>query len=109
MVRQISRASDGIGLKWETSGTEYREVDILDLISTGGDANAKVAILLASLLQDEEDTVVKRSDLPSDEPTRTTNPNRTNIFWQGGNIVTRSNIITVEFVDGKYVPTVRVA
>jgi len=109
VVRQISRASDDKGLKWTTSGTEYREVDLLDLISAGGDANAKVAILLASMLQDEEDIVDKRSDLPNDEETRTTNPNKPNIFWRGGDIVTRSNIVTVEFVGGEYVPTVRVA
>lgn len=109
MVRQISRASDDRGLKWTTSATEYREVDLLDLISPGGDANAKVALLLASLLQDEEDTVVKRSTLPSDEETKSTDPKRTNIFWQAGNIVTRSNIVTVAVVDGEFVPTVKVA
>ena len=109
MVRSISRASDDRGLKWTTSATEYREVDLLNLISPGGDANAKVALLLASMLQDEEDIVDKRSSLPNDEETKTTNPDKPNIFWRGGDIVTRSNIVTVEFVDGEYRPTVRVA
>ncbi len=109
MVRQMSRASDGIGYKWETSATEYRQVD-LEALMTPPFTNEKTAILLQSLLQEEEDFVVKRSTLPQDEPTRTTDPASGNQFWStGGNITTRSNIVTVTVVDDEVVVSVRVA
>lgn len=108
MVRQLSRASDGQGYKWHTSTKEYLRTD-LDALVSSPPTNEKVALLLQSLLQDEEDTVVKRSSLPNDESTKNTDPKRDNIFWQGGNIVTRANIVTVTVVDGELLVSVRVA
>lgn len=108
MVRSISRASDSRGLKWTNSASEYREVDMEALVG-GGVTLEKIALVMQQMLQDEEDFVVARNTLPNDELTKTSNPNNSRQFWSGSTLITRSNIITIEIVNGEFVPTVRVA
>ena len=108
MVATIKRASDGLGLQWDHTPTEYKISDAEMLVS-GQATPAKIAAKLQEVLQAELDFRVSRSSLPDDEETKSVDPQRSNIFWDGNDIVSRSNIVTVEYVDGMYIPTVRVA
>ena len=108
MVATIKRASDDDGLQWDHTTTEYKISDVEKTVD-GQTTTAKIAAKLQEVLQAEIDFRVPRSSLPDDEETKKTDPDRPNFFWDGDDIVARSNIITVEYVDGVYVPSVRVA
>ncbi len=109
MVATIKRASDGEGLQWEGK-TDYTLTETKTTMDVGDQTNTtKIAAEMQRLLQADMDTRVLRSTLPDDEETKKVDPARDNFFWDGDYIVARSNIITVVYIDGKYIPTVRVA
>lgn len=108
MVATIKRASDGEGLQWETKTGEFKISDIEKTVE-GEKTSAKIAFKLQEELQAQMDFRVPIASLPDDEETKKTDPARPNFFWDGTDIVARSNIITVAYIDGKYIPTVRVA
>lgn len=104
MVRTIRVASDGIGFHLDGEA-EIKEADV---IVSGQRTQRKVAAQMQRMLQDRIDYRVPRSSLPNDEPTKAADPAKPNIFWDGGDIVSRSEIVTISVVDGKYVPALRV-
>jgi len=106
MVATINRASDGIGLQWKHTLTEYSLADVRLLVS-GQKTTAKIIAAFETILQAELDTRIPRSSLPDDEDTKFTDPAQPNFFWDGDDLVARSETITIEFIDGKYLPTVR--
>ena len=108
MVATVKKASDGEGLQWAHTAIEHKISDV-ELLVDGDAAPEKTAAKLQEILQAEIDFRVPRSSLPDDEETKKIDPALPNFFWDGDDIVARNNIITVSYVDGNYVPTVRVA
>ena len=65
----------------------------------------KNKIVAQGLFQDGLDLRMKRTDLPGDDPQRTTNPNCGAIFWDGPDIIYRIvNVTTVSFINSGYQP-----
>lgn len=106
MVRSLEKASDGLGYKWADLPTEVTIADATALVS-GQPTPAKIAAALTEALQAHIDVVEKRSSLPDDEPTKSVDPAQENIFWRGGDIVSRSDIVTVTHDGSEYVVSVR--
>ncbi|KKN63162.1 hypothetical protein LCGC14_0504320 [marine sediment metagenome] len=94
---------------WKESVVSGRlEIDVVALLTEQEGNNVKVAALVKMQLQDFLDVRIKRTDLPSDEPTRTSNPNREDFFWDGPDLVSRPVIVSVVVWDGEcYAVTLR--
>ncbi len=106
MVKSVERASDDQGLKWVHKLTEVTVADA-ELMVISDPTPERIAMVMQTLLQLEIDSRIRRNQLPNDEPTKSVDPDQENIFWDGTDIVTRSDIITVSHVNGKYRATIR--
>ncbi len=86
---------------WKSSNVANRtEIDVVALLTQQGGDNLKVAALIKSQLQDALDVVIRRTDLPADDPARITNPNRPDFFWDGPDLVARPVIVESVVWDG---------
>ena len=78
----------------------------------GPGGQAKLALVLKELLQAQIDTRIPLVDLPSDEPTKTVNPDAPNFFWGDSNgeiqnnpnrndhLIARDTVVTEVVWDG---------
>ena len=60
----------------------------------------KVATDLKAAIQDYFDVRILRTDLPDDEPTKTTDAVRPDLFWDGADLVGRGVVVTDVVWDG---------
>lgn len=65
------------------------------LIGSAKDDPVQIAAKATQLLQALLDTRIPIANLPVDDPDKTTNPNRPDLFWAGTNLVGRSTLVTV--------------
>ncbi len=99
-VHRIESTSTHVRLWKDSSIAGRKEVDVVaELTKQGGD-NVKVAAFIKAELQAHLDVRQNRSDLPNDDPDKTTNPKRLDLFWDGGNLVGRGVIVTNVVWDG---------
>jgi len=104
MVSTIIRASDGIGFRLQGK-SEIKEVDV---VVNGARNQRKIAAKMQQMLQDQSDYRESRASLPDDEITKTVDPARPNEFWDGDDIVSRNEIITINVVNDKYIVSSKV-
>lgn len=101
MVVMIERASDGKGLKLQNKS----EVKESDVVVSGSRTSKKIAAKMQKILQDQIDHRISRASLPDDEITKTVDPDKSNEFWDGNDIVSRSEVITINVINNEYIPT----
>ena len=66
---------------------------------SGAARNNPVSICAAAttLLQAQLDTVIPLASLPSDDPDKTVNPNRPDLFWSGTNLIGRAITVLIRW------------
>lgn len=103
MVAQLARASDGIGLRVVGVDAEHTEASVKAMMLPR-DRNKKnrVAAAMQVALQDDLDHREALADLPSDEPTKTTDSARPNEFWDDSDVVSRSTVALVWWDGAQY-------
>jgi len=80
-------------------GNQSITINYVDLV---GDNQKAKALDLQGRLQDYLDVRMKKSDMASDDPDKTTNPNKKAMFWDGDNLVGRNTLVTVTLVEGLF-------
>lgn len=90
-VHKIVSNSTTVQIWTDASGPRSIQDIIQLLIDQGGAGNEdRVATALKDLLQADLDVRQVRNTLPLDDPDRTSNPNRPDLFWDGNELVGRS-------------------
>ena len=94
MVSMIEKASDGKGFRLQNKS----EIIESDVVVTGSRNQKKIAAKMQKMLQDQIDHRESRASLPDYEITKTIDPARPNEFWDGDDVVSRSEVITINVV-----------
>ena len=78
-------------------GEKERSYDLINDSRFADADKARVALALKELLQEDLTFRQRTRDLPDDDPDKTTDPGRENLFWEGNGakkeLVSRSTII----------------
>ena len=107
MVEQYRRASDGIGVRLHRRGENHTLQSIRDRL--GADpTNEEIATMMQQMLQRDHDTIIERADLPADDPDKTVDPDRLDLFWRNTKLVSRSTVYRVRWAGGQYHMSARI-
>ncbi len=108
-VFSISVDSEGFDIC--ISSNDCQRFDLAGIVAPDGQAKADA---FADFIQDTYlDFKQRLNTLPNDDPDRTIDPARADLFWEGPgspgqtDLVGRSILITVEWTGTEYIPTLR--
>lgn len=108
-MHRVEMTADG-GIRLRTSSNESIErtkADVQGRMAVGDRSDmAKVAAAMQAELQSALDVRQRIFDLPNDDPDKTTDPKRPDLFWDGADLVGRAETVTVAWDGVQFIPTV---
>ena len=105
-IRGTSNDGTTISLILGTGVDDIKSV-VISVIRGAQPDSQGIANAIATNLQQQVDVKQPRSGLPNDDPDKTTNPNRPDLFWDGPDLIGRAIDVYVNWVGGEYVVQVR--
>ncbi len=100
-------SNDGITIRLRMDSIPANDkVVVIDTIRGAQPDSQGIANAIAVNLQQQVDVKQRRSDLPNDDPDKTTNPNRLDLFWDGPDLIGRGLTVKCQWTDGEYVVSV---
>ncbi len=98
--------NDGTTIRLIMSVGDIKEAVIATIRGAQPDSQG-IANAIAVNLQQQVDIKQQRSSLPNDDPDKTTNPDRADLFWDGPDLVGRAITVSVTWTGSEYVVSVK--
>lgn len=96
-------SNDGTIIRLHMDGTGANDKEVVISVIRGAQPDSQgIANAIASNLQAQVDVKQPRSGLPNDDPDKTTNPDRPDLFWDGPDLIGRSIIVYVTWSGTQY-------